>query len=147
MVGPALYAEYSYQITPFVAVAPRVLSGMARRERRNNFDQISSFATNLSLRITPIPRYLPWFSLDLGGLYHRFASTYGSANLTFGDGAIGYGQHRQEDLLGFIGAVNTDFVHREQWILGTRLELLTSLSGGYLNADSYQLGLYYGRRF
>lgn len=147
VVGPALYAEYSYQATPFLAITPRLISGFAHREQQGNFRHVSSFAANVSVRITPVPRYLGWFSLDAGGLYHRFASTSGSVSRVFGYGSISSGEHYQENLWGFVGAINTDFAQGKQWALGARLELLTSLSEGYLNADSYQLGLYYGRRF
>lgn len=141
VVGPALYAEYSYRINPYLSVAPRLISGMAVREEQNQYDHISSFGANVSVRITPLPRLLYFLSVDVGGLYHRFASTYGSINSTTPDGASNdYSEHRQNNLWGFVGAVNANFVNQETYTLGARLELLTSLSEGYLNADSYQWG-------
>lgn len=148
VVGPALYAEYSYQINPYLSVAPRLISGMAAREQPDLYNHVSSFGANVSARITPLPRVLYFFSVDVGGLYHRFANTYGSINSTTPDGASNdYSEHRQNNLWGFVGAVNTNFVNQETYNLGARLELLTSLSGGYLSADSYQWGVYYARRF
>ncbi len=148
VVGPSLYAEYSYRLNPYLSVAPRLLGGMAAREQRHLYDHVSSFVTNVSARITPLPRFLYFFSVDVGGLYHRFASTYGSVGQTNLDGSSNdYSEHRQENLWGFVGAVNTNFVNQESYTLGARLELLTSLSGGYLSADSYQWGVYYARRF
>ncbi len=148
VVGPALYAEYSYRVNPYLSVAPRLISGTAARERPDLYDHASSFAANVSARITPSPRVLSFLSLDVGGLYHRFASTYGSINSTTPDGISNdYSEHRQQNLWGFVGAVNTELVHQEAFTLGARLELLTSLSGGYLSADSYQIGIFYSRRF
>ena len=143
VVGPALYAEYSYRFNPYLSVAPRLIGGTAARERPNLYNHVSSFAANVSARITPLPRFLYFLSVDVGGLYHRFASTYGSINGIPND----YSEHRQENLWGFIGAINTEFVSMESYTLGARLELLTNLSGGYLSADSYQIGVFYARRF
>ena len=148
VVGPALYAEYSYRFNPYLSVAPRLISGTASREQPNLYDHVASFGANVSARITPLPRVLYFFSVDLGGLYHRFASTYGSINSTTPDGMSNdYSEHRQDNLWGFVGAVNTTFVNQESFTLGARLELLTSLSGGYLSADSYQIGVFYARKF
>ena len=144
VVGPAMYAEYSYQVSPYVAIAPRILSGMASRQTQNNFDQISSFAANVSVRITPLPQYVKWFSLDVGGLYHRFANTYGNTFGTFGSAEA---FHNRDHLWGGIAAVNTDWVHQENFTVGSRLEMLTSFGGGFINADSFQIGVYYSRRF
>ena len=146
--GPALYAEYSYRFNPYLSVAPRLIGGMATRERPDLYNHASSFAANVSARITPLPRFLYFFSVDVGGLYHRFASTYGSANSTTPGGTSNdYSVHYQDNLWGFVGAVNAEFVNQEAFTLGVRLELLTSLSGGYLSADSYQTGVFYARRF
>ena len=148
VVGPSLYAEYSYRLNPYLSVAPRLIGGMAVRERPDLYNHVSSFAANVSARITPLPRFLYFLSVDVGGLYHRFASTYGSINSTTPDGIPNdYSEHRQENLWGFIGAINTEFVSMESYTLGARLELLTNLSGGYLSADSYQIGVFYARRF
>ena len=148
VVGPAVYAEYSYRLSSYLSVAPRLIGGMAVREQRNFYNHVSSFGANVSARITPLPRFLYFFSVDVGGLYHRFASTYGSINRTIPGGSSNdYSEHRQENLWGFLGAVNASFVNQEYFTLGARLELLTSLSGGYLSADSYQWGVYYARKF
>ena len=152
VVGPAFYAEYSYQLNPYFSLAPRILSGFANQgadDYRNYLNHISSLATNVSVRITPLPRYLPWFAFDIGGLYHRFVQTSGNAAGHSGPQlqAAYEVTNSSENLWGFIGAVNLDFAHQEKFTFGSRLELLTSLSEGYLNADSYQLGFYYGRKF
>lgn len=148
VIGPALYAEYSYRVSPYLSVAPRLISGTAVREELNLYNHVSSLGANVSARITPLPRFLYFFSVDVGGLYHRFASTYGSINRTIPGGISNdYSEHRQQNLWGFVGAVNASFVDQETFTLGARLELLTSLSGGYLSADSYQWGIYYSRRF
>ena len=149
VVGPALYAEYSYQFNAYLGIAPRVISGFANRQDDRRFDHISSFAANISARISPLPRYLPGWTIDLGGLYHHFANTYGDivGPPSSGPSAVSDAYHRQENLWGFVGAMNVDVVHQEKYSLGARLELLTSLSEGYLNADSYQIGLYYSRKF
>ena len=149
VIGPTFYAEYSYQLNPYLSVAPRLQSGFANRRLDYYLNHISSFAANVSARITPLPRYLPWVSVDIGGLYHRFVQTSGNSAGWSGQGfQIAYEvTNDSENLWGFIGAVNIDFARQETFTFGTRLELLTSLMGGYLNADSYQLGLYYGRRF
>ena len=148
VVGPALYAEYSYQLNPYLGIAPRLISGVASRVLPSHFDHVSSFAANLSVRVTPLPNYLRWFSIDIGGLYHRFTNTYGNTGPPFnGQPTSEDAYHYTENLWGFVGAINTDFVNRETFTLGARLELLTSLSEGYLNADSWQIGLYYSRKF
>ena len=149
VVGPAFYAEYAYSFNPYVALAPRVISGFAHRQDRTIFNHISSFAVNLSVRISPLPRYLPGWSIDIGGLYHRFTNTSGNVFQISGTSqpASGDANHYRENLWGFVGAINGDIIHREKFSLGARLELLTSLAEGYLNADSYQWGVYYSRRF
>ena len=148
VVGPTFYAEYSYQLSPYVAVAPRAISGFAHRQDFSNLDHLSSFAINLSVCLSPLPRFLPGWTLDVGGLYHRFTNTYG--NLTSFPGTpstANDASHYSENLWGFVGAINGDVIHQEQYAIGVRLELLTSLSEGFLNADSYQLGVYYSRSF
>ena len=97
VTGPAFYAEYGYRLSPYVGVAPRVSSGFAHRQDRDNFNHISSFAINLSVRISPLPRYLPGWSLDLGGLYHRFTQTSGNLTNLFGTPTSGDASHYQKN--------------------------------------------------
>lgn len=150
ITGPALYVEYSRELLPFLAVTPRIMSAYGNSRNDYFVNQASDFGTSLSLRFTPFPnRGLRRVKFDVGGLYHRFIQSYGSVLSPDEYGLIATENsfYRREDLVGFIGSINVSALDNHRFDLGARLDLLTSLSGGYLNADSFQTGLYFGMKF
>lgn len=140
LYGISIYGEYVCRLSKVLSVSPRIMSGFASRA---DFDHLSSFAGSVSLGINPFPRKS--FKIDVGGLYHKVINSYGSlGDMQYGQSEIISGYHSNENLLGFIGSLSGNLYSNKKMELGARFDLLTSLTEGYLNADSWQIGLYIG---
>ncbi|MGB3585691.1 MAG: hypothetical protein WBA23_04075 [Tunicatimonas sp.] len=150
IIGPALYVEYSRELNSFLAITPRIMSAYANRNDDNLISHASDFGTSVSLRITPFPyNGFRRIKVDIGGLYHRFIQSYGSVGSVdiYDTVIMSDSNYRKDDLFGFIGSVNISILDNDRFDLGGRLDLLTSLDEGYLNADSFQYGLFFGVKF
>jgi len=149
IVGPGIYAEYSYSLNNYFAMSPRIMSAYANRNDEGNFAHASSFVTSLSIRITPLPNFFKGLKIDFGGLYHRFINSHGSIeekdeyNDYHSNDAIYY----KEDLFGLLGSLNINVFENKRLETGLRFDILTSFTEGSFNCDSWQIGTYIGLKF
>lgn len=140
LYGVSIYGEYVQRLNKVFSVSPRISSGFASRA---GFDHLTSFATSVSLGVQPF-NYQS-FKIDIGGLYHKVINSYG----TLGDGQYGQydierGFHSNENLFGFLGSLSGNVYSNKKLEVGVRFDLFTSVSEGFLNADSWQIGAYIG---
>ncbi len=149
IVGPSIYAEYSYSINKYIAIAPRIMSGYAHKIDDVQFDHASSFNTSLALRITPFPNTFQRLKIDFGGLYHRFVNIYGGIEPkpVYGGLSSRSSTYNKEDLFGLIGSLSINLIDNKKIESGLKFDMLTSFTEGYFNSDSWQTGLYFGVKF
>jgi len=156
MVGTGLFIQYSHALNDHFSLSAGMLSASANRKEThnigtlsNNFNQTSSFATNISLRITPFPKVkvLNRFSMNLGGLYHRLIHTWGVLDVSSYSGlsynTIGT-SYMDEYLWGLIGSVNVSIFENDKFTSGLSFDLYTSFANNMFNCDGYQIRVFLG---
>lgn len=149
IIGPSISAEYSYSINNYLAITPRMMSGSAHKFYENYFFQASSFGTSLSVKVTPLPYSFERLKFDVGLLYHRFIHFWGEIDHTssYGSYISTEANYSINDLKGFIGSIQFNLIDRNKMESGLRFDMLTSLSDGYFNCDSWQIGFFVGIKF
>ena len=156
MVGTGLFVQYSYPLNDHFSLSAGMLSAYANRKEThnigtlsNNFNHTSSFATNISLRITPFPqvKVLNRFSMNLGGLYHRLIHTWGALDVSSYSGGS-YNtistSYMDEYLWGLIGSANVSIFENDNITSGLSFDLYTSFANNMFNCDGYQIKLFLG---
>ena len=156
MVGTGIFIQYSHALNDYFSLSSGILSAYANRKQTNNigsmsnnFGQTSSFATNISLRITPLPRVkiLKQFSMNIGGLYHRLVHTWGVLDVssyTGGSYNTTIASYMDEYLWGLIGSANFSIFENDNITSGLSFDLYTSFANNMLNCDEYQIKLFLG---
>lgn len=145
LIGPCFYGEYNHTLNDYLSVAPRIFGGFASKydeyESFENYNQLTSFGVNLSLRITPLPKMLNRFKIDVGPLFHKMVNSYGSIseNMHY----TPYVYYDNENLFGISGSLMYEFYRTEKTATGLRFDMLTSFTEGYYNCDSFQLGVFW----
>ncbi len=140
LYGVAIYGEYVVRLNKVLSISPRISSGFASRA---DFDQLTSFATSVSLGVQPFRNKS--LQIDVGGLYHKVINTYGSlGEFQYWQYEIERGYHSNENLFGFLGSISGNVYSNKKLEVGIRFDLFTSFYEGYLEADSWQIGTYIG---
>jgi hypothetical protein len=140
LYGVAIYGEYVVRLNKILSISPRISSGFASRA---DFDQLTSFATSVSLGVQPFKNKS--LQIDIGGLYHKVINTYGSlGEFQYWQYEIERGYHSNENLFGFLGSISGNVYSNKKLEVGIRFDLFTSFNEGYFEADSWQIGTYIG---
>ncbi len=146
MTGICLVTEYSYILSKHFALNPGVRVGVANNLGDNSFDHLSSLAVNASLSVTPFPKLFDNLKIEIGGLYHHLAKSYGNFidPTPYGTYMFSSTEYWSEDLWGLLGSVRVNIFDGRNALLGLRADMLTSFDKGYLNCDGLQFGIYFG---
>lgn len=146
LTGSTVYLEYSHYFNPYIAVVPRIFSGLAHKtEKHYNtefIDYNSTIGLSLSARITPFPHSFNKLSIDAGILAHNIATTFS----TIGNWGV-YETYSNVNTFGLSNSVILDIITTNKFIMGVRIDLLTGFYEGKLKLDSKQAGVYLGARF
>ena len=151
--GTGIFLQYSHALNDYFALSGGIMNGYSNYleagnigSLSNNFSHISSYATNLSLRITPLPKSAKWFSINVGGLYNRYIKTWGAHN----DNPQGdlYSSASTEylarHLFGFIGSLNFTIIDNDKFTSGLSYDMYTSFVSGIYTCDAHQIRLFLG---
>lgn len=146
--GTSIYSEYSYKINKRITVSPRIFYGFAYVIKGRTSNHLSSFGINLNADITPFPSKLKKFKFCIGPLYNYQAQTYGEVveNLNENDYRLINTITIEEKKLGALIGFKFDVFETEKIELGARFDMLTNFNG-FLWADSWQFGIYFGSKF
>lgn len=151
--GTGIFFQYSHTLNNYFALSTGISSGFSNYietgyigSLSNNFSHTSSYAMNLSLRVTPLPKSVKWFSINVGELYNRMIKTWGAHD----DNQQGLrynivtGSHIAEHLFGFIGSVNFTIIDNDKITSGLSYDMHTSFVNGVYTCDAHQIRLFLG---
>lgn len=146
--GTSIYSEYSYQINKYIDISPRVSFGFAYSKDDMTSDHLSSFSINCNADITPFPEKFKKLKCFLGPLFYYQANTYGPI-----EGEVNENEYtllnattNDEKTFGALIGLRFNFFETEDLEIGTRFDMLTNF-GGFLWTDSWQFGIYFGKKF
>jgi hypothetical protein len=156
IIGIAFYSDYTYNINKYLGISPKISFGDGYRsnlEETLNYTlketgHISIKSLSISSKYIPFPFKFKRLSCEMGlhiSIFNKTSGTYFSnflyetSNTTF--------NNYSEFQFGFIGSLKLNIIEKENFFMGVNLELLTQLYERYLEATSYQYGIYCGIRF